>query len=118
MQVKVKIPENRVGEFLDKFRRESTMTYEGLLLEDDITIMEKYFRENGYDKDDFTLFYTDGKTISDYYSLTGDNRYPDDLTIVFVPDYYNIKVKAVTGARWFDDIVLDNHITEKKQHGK
>lgn len=118
MQVKVKIPENRVGEFLDKFEKESTMAFEGLIIDGDITTMEKYFRENGYDKDDFTLFYTDGKTVSDYYSLTGDNRYPDDLTMVFVPDYYNIKVKALTGARWFDDIVLNNRIAERKQHDK
>ena len=112
MQVKVKIPENRVGEFLDKFERESTMTYEGLSLSDDMTEMENYFREYGYDKEDFILFYTDGKTVSDYYSLTGDNRYPDDLTIVFVPDYYDIKIKVTTGARWFDDIVLNNRMRE------
>lgn len=112
--VKVKIPEGRVSEFLDDFEKKSTLTYIGLLLSDEsVSDMEKSLRGYGYDKEELLIYYTDGATLNSYYGLTGSNRYTDDLTIVFVPDFYNPIAKVFTGAHWFDDIVAHNRIRER-----
>lgn len=111
--VKVKIPGGRVKEFLDKFEKESVFTYEGLSLSDQSTsAMEDCLRSYGYDKEELLVYYTEGATLNSYYGLTGGNRYADELTIVFVPDFYNPIAKITTGARWFDDIVANNRRRE------
>ena len=50
--------------------------------------------------------------MNDYFHLTGSNRYPDDLVIITIDDYYNVTIKLLLGARWFDDIVDNNQIME------
>lgn len=111
--VKVKIPEDRVAEFLDDFEKNSVFTYEGLLLSDQsVADMEKSLRGFGYDKEELLVYYTDGETLNSYYGLTGSNRYSEDLIIVFVPDFYNPVARIVTGARWFDDVVANNRRRE------
>ena len=111
--VKVKIPEGRVEEFLDKFEKESVLTYIGLSLSDEsVADMEKSLRGYGYDKEELLVYYTDGATLNSHYGLTGDNRYSEDLPIVFVPDFYNPIAKIVTGAHWFDDVVANNRRRE------
>lgn len=116
--IKVKIPEGRVEEFLDKFEKESVFTYEGLSLSDQSTsAMEDCLRSYGYDKEELLVYYTDGATLNSHYGLTGDNRYSEDLIIVFVPDFYNPIAKISTGARWFDDIVANNLERQKEMGG-
>ena len=111
--VKVKIPEGRVEEFLDEFEKKSTFTYIGLSLSDDsVADMEKSLRGYGYDKEELLVYYTDGAILNSYYGLTGGNRYSEDLTIVFVPDFYNPIARIVTGAHWFDDVVANNRRRE------
>lgn len=111
--VKVKIPEGRVEEFLDKFEKQSVLTYEGLSLSDQSTsAMEDCLRSYGYDKEELLVYYTHGATLNSHYDLTGGNRYPEDLIIVFVPDFYNPIAKISTDARWFDDIVASNRKRE------
>lgn len=106
----VKVPEGRVDEYLEKFFSSSAFTFEGL----DITNkrenkkLEKLFRENGYEDDEMLMYWFEGKTMNEKYKLTGDNRYPDDLTFVVVPEFYNPMFKLMIGARWFDDIVGQN----------
>lgn len=117
--VKVKIPEDRAAEFLDDFEKKSVLTYEGLLLSDQsVADMEKSLRGFGYDKEELLVYYTDGATLNSYYGLTGDNQYNNNLTIVFVPDFYNPIAKFVTGARWFDDIVANNRRRELLKNDK
>ena len=111
--VKVKRPEGRVEEFLEEFEKNSVFTYEGLSLSDQSTsAMEDCLRSYGYDKEELLIYYTDGATLNSHYSLTGGNRYPEDLNIVFVPDFYNPIAKISTGARWFDDIAANNRERE------
>lgn len=111
--VKVKIPEGRVEEFLEEFEKKSVLTYIGLSLsEESVADMEDCLRSYGYDKEELLVYYTEGATLNSYYGLTGGNRYPDDLIIVFVPDFYNPIVKITTGARWFDDVVANNRRRE------
>lgn len=110
----VRVPEGRVDEFLDKFFMESTFTFEGLDVskKNDLKKLEKVFREHGYTKDVFLMYWFSGKEMNEKYKLTGDNRYPDDLTFVTIPEYYNPMLKMLVGARWFDDIVQTNLETE------
>ena len=59
-----------------------------------------------------------GKTMNSVYGLTGDNSYPDDLTIVSVKledmeDSSKIIIpRFQIGAKWFDDIVANNQTRE------
>ena len=117
--VLVKVPENRVDEFLDKFYRDSCMTFEGL----DITakesreLMEAHFRENGYTNDEMLCYWFSGNVMNDKYNLTNENRYRDELTFVVIPDFYNPVFKMMVGARWFADIVDGNAEREKEMRG-
>ena len=61
-----------------------------------------------------------GKTMNDVYGLTGNNAYPDDCTIVSIKleDMENSMAVVVPrfqiGARWFDDIVMNNAARENQ----
>ena len=55
--------------------------------------------------------------MNKHYGLTGSNAYPDDITIVVIPEYYNPIVKLQLGARWFDDIVYNNAIRQNAING-
>lgn len=113
MMAIVRVPENNnviVQDFIDK----SMFTFEGLDITDKkgLKEMEKLFRENGYDKKDFLMYVLSGKQMNEYFGLTDENAYPEDLNIVVIPDFYNIGIKVGLGARWFDDIVASNSIRQ------
>ena len=60
-----------------------------------------------------------GREMNEEYGLTGDNRYPDDLTFLAFPlDGLDIKrlaiFKLVAGFHWFDDIV-DNDVRREQE---
>jgi len=115
----VRVPENRVTEFLDKFFNTSAFTFEGL----DITDkkgnkqLEEALRSAGYEKDEILTYWFTGAEMNKRYSLTGDNRYADDLTFLVVPEFYNPMFKMLVGARWFDDIVASNAWREAEMEG-
>lgn len=65
-----------------------------------------------------TLWYTFlGEDMNEFYSLTGSNRYPDDLHFLAF-DIIGLDIgklamfKLVHRDRWFDDIVDNNAIAE------
>lgn len=66
-----------------------------------------------------TAYIIKGKTMNDVYMLTGNNKYPDDCTIVSIKleDMENSMAVVIPrfciGARWFDDIVMNNAAREK-----
>lgn len=115
----VKVPENRMNEYLDEFFNTSAFTFEGI----DITNkqsnkeLETALRENGYAEDDILAYHYSGKDMNEKYNLTGDNRYPDDLTFLTIPKFYNPMFKMLAGARWFDDIVDNNLRREMEKAG-
>ncbi len=66
---------------------------------------------------DFITF--SGKDMNDEFNLTGDNRYPDDLTFLAFPlDNLNISKLAIFKLkmqdRWFDDVV-DNNLDREER---
>lgn len=69
------------------------------------------------------VYITKGATMNKVLNLTGNNAYPDDLTIVSVrlDDMQNssaiIMPRFAIGARWLDDIINNNLMRERKRHG-
>lgn len=69
------------------------------------------------------VYITKGATMNELLNLTGNNAYPDDLTIVSVrlDDMQNpnavILPRFAIGARWLDDIINNNLMRERKRHG-
>lgn len=64
-------------------------------------------------------FTCNGKDVNEEFSLVGDNRFKDELTLLFFPlDGLNIGklaiFKLMRGDRWFDD-VIDNSIEEEDE---
>lgn len=61
-----------------------------------------------------TAYIIKGKTMNDVYMLTGNNKYPDDCTIVSIKledmeNYEKIVIpRFEIGGRWFNDIVANN----------
>lgn len=118
MQI-VKVPENREKEFLQAFQEGSMFTFEGLDISDKSTLkpLESILRKSGFSEPELLLYYFTGKVMNKHYGLTGSNAYPDDITIVVIPEYYNPIVKLQLGARWFDDIVYNNAIRQNGING-
>lgn len=76
------------------------MTWEGLIEED----FQKAIELCG--EGDAKGYIITGVDMNKHYGLTGDNKYPDDLTIFAV---YPFRCLAIMyGARWFTDIVDNN----------
>lgn len=93
------------------------LTYEGMAIPSKLDIsgrkkIEDSFRNGGYKEKEFTIYKISGKTMNEYFGLTGDNAYKDDLNIIVIPDFYNVAFKMQTGGRWFDDIVSSNSIRQ------
>ena len=68
------------------------------------------------------MFTFKGKSMNKYYRLEGDHAYPDDLTFLsFHIDKLDrgklAMYKLRIGARWFDDIVDNNHYHMKEDFG-
>lgn len=67
-----------------------------------------------------TAYIIKGKTMNNVYALTGDNAYPDDLTLVAIKledmeDWTQVVMpRFQIGARWFDDIVMNNAARESE----
>ena len=90
----------------------SALTLEGLNKEDAHHFME--WVKNITPVTDEVVYIIKGKTMNLAYGLTGDNAYPNDLTIQAIPLNLVKNFAALViprfniGARWFDDIVANN----------
>ena len=95
----------------------SALTMEGLA-EDSIPEFIDWVKQYTPMKSE-TAYIIKGKTMNDVYMLTGNNKYPDDCTIVSIKleDMENSMAVVIPrfqiGARWFDDIVMNNAAREK-----
>lgn len=101
-------------EELNNLYETSCFTWEGM--NDDIgnlAAIESAIRENGYKEKECAFYSYKGKLMNDAYELSGCNAYPDDLTFISIPNFYNPMFKIAYGARWFDDIVDNNEMRER-----
>lgn len=109
-------------EDLDYLYDQSALTFEGTVCdEDNLDYIFNEFKEiDAGPKKDFKFYIIKGKLMNEKYQLTGDNRYPNDLTILSIPlDYFENYSVLVTwriqyDGRWFSDIVDNNSRREKE----
>lgn len=106
---------------LDELRNlGSALTIEGLT-EDSIPDFINWVKEHTPMKNEI-VYVIKGKTMNRVYGLTGKNAYPDDLTIVSIKleDMENsmavVAPRFEIGARWFDDIVMNNAMRESENN--
>ena len=78
----------------------SAMTWEGLIEEDFGVALDMCGAEGAKG------YVTTGKVMNEICRLTGNNAYPDDLTIFSIDKYKGLAI--MFGARWLDDIVSNN----------
>ena len=78
----------------------SAMTWEGLIEEDFGAALDMCGAEGAKG------YVTKGKVMNEICHLTGNNAYPDDLTIFSIDKYKGLAI--MYGARWLDDIVSNN----------
>lgn len=98
------IKEIKTKKELDQLVNDWAPTWEGLSLEG----LEDALKEIDPSVE---IVYCKGKTYNDCYDLTGNNRYPDYLTIVFLSDYDKSKQmqwKIEYGCRWAWDVLWNN----------
>ena len=78
----------------------SAMTWEGLIEEDFGTVLDMCGAEGAKG------YVTTGKVMNEICHLTGNNAYPDDLTIFSIDKFEGLAF--MFGARWMDDILSSN----------
>lgn len=78
----------------------SAMTWEGLIEEDFGVALDMCGAEGAKG------YVTTGKVMNEICHLTGNNAYPDDLTIFSIDKYKGLAI--MFGARWMDDIISNN----------
>ena len=78
----------------------SAMTWEGLREEDFGAALDMCGAEGAKG------YVTKGKVMNEICHLTGNNAYPDDLTIFSIDKYKGLAI--MVGARWMDDILSSN----------
>lgn len=101
------------SEQFDYLYNDSALTLEGLT-EDSIGDFIDWIAERAEFKTEPTAYVIKGRDMNNHYGLTGDNAYPNDLSIVSVPLEIMENPGAIViprfqiGGRWFDDIVENN----------
>ena len=78
----------------------SAMTWEGLREEDFGVALDRCGVEGAKG------YVTTGKVMNEICHLTGNNAYPDDLTIFSIDKFKGLAI--MVGARWMDDILSSN----------
>ena len=111
----VKVPENREEEHLKEFENTSAFTFEGIDLSDKSNVVqfEQAARKAGFTEKHMIGYWFKGSVMNRVYRLSGTNAYPEDLTFLVIPHFYNPVFKIMIGARWFDDIVNNNSIKQR-----
>ena len=108
---------------LDELYNESAFTLEGFSpAAENLCALENWLKSHGAIIDGEAVAHIiKGGFMNLSYDLTGDNAYPNELTIISVTGIDQIKIalqRFMIGGRWFDDIVENNERREKEQRGE
>lgn len=115
----VLVKDHEVARVAKRLEKEEAFTMEGLCKESIPDLANWLVKEAGClteeeaEKKDAIVF--SGKQLNTLWGLTGDNRYPDNLTIICVSleGFRNIPKLSIrrfaVGGRWFTD-VRDNNL--------
>ena len=105
---------------LDEFYEDWDLTFIGCTTDDEnMKFLINWFEEHNCKMKQENIYVVKGKLMNDYYHLTGDNAYPNDLNIVVVKqkDLSNpeniIIPRFAIGGRWFTDVVDNNARRER-----
>lgn len=109
-------------EQLDDLINDSALTWEGLKMdtEENYKQVTDWMRKHGAKPKTENVYITEGKTMNELEGLTGDNAYPDDLSIVSfkLSEIENAMALAIprfsVQGRWMDDIVENNRRREER----
>lgn len=82
----------------------AAMTWEGLIEEDFGVALDMCGAEGAKG------YVTTGKVMNEICHLTGNNAYPDDLTIFSIDKFRGLAI--MFGARWMDDVISNNAYRE------
>ena len=110
------------AEDLGMLYQDSALTIEGLA-EKSIPDFVNWIEQHTKLRKDCFIYKISGETMNTYCGNTGDNCYPDDLTIVSVKlsdmkDASKIIIpRFEIGGRWFDDVVNNNRSREREKQG-
>lgn len=113
----IQIDESNIAT-LNQLYDDSSLTIEGLA-PDDIEAFVDFVDEAASLKKR-RAYIISGKTMNKAYRLHDENKYPEDLNIVAImlADMKNPSAVAIPrfsiGGRWYDDIVDNNAIREKR----
>lgn len=108
--------------YLDEFYNDWDLTFVGTTIDDEnLLFLKNWFEEYNCKmlKEDFYVI--NGKLMNDYYNLTGNNQYPNNLNILVVKqkDLENVNnivmPRFELGGRWFTDIVDNNEMREREE---
>ena len=108
---------------IKELERGSAFTWEGMTLDQnnineiaDAFINEQLVKP---ETDEIIGYMWYGRTMNSLYQLSGDNQYQDDLPFLsFDNKCFNgsgslTVFKVMVGARWLDDIVINNSLNEE-----
>ena len=106
-----------------ELERVDAMTFEGVIAEDDsFEAIIEFLKEYNAIPEDRKLvkfWVIRGDKMNKHYKLTGDNAYPDNLTIINIPLE---QLKSISGValpmrryngRWYSDVVSNNERRER-----
>ena len=105
----------------DEFYEKWSLTFEGTTIDDsNLNWLINWFKEHNCNmiKEDFYVI--KGRMMNDYYHLTGDNAYPDNINILVIKleDLENpdgiYRPRFEIGGRFFNDI-CDNNARRERQ---
>lgn len=106
------------SETLQKLYKGSGCTMLGYMPEE-LPLYINQLKENGFLKEDFTVYTCDGSDLNTEFKLEGQNKFPDDLHIFIIDPAdmkdlgkFAISLRFQMGYRWLDDIINNSRPDE------
>lgn len=99
---------------IEALASQSAFTFEGMSTEkENLEAIVNWLKSKEATKENETITFhlIAGKLMNECYSLTGDNAYPGDLTIMSLTGINTFKLALArfeVGGRWLDDIIDNN----------
>lgn len=109
----ITLADDQVQEKFKEFYSNSDLTISGMI-PDEAQLYVDYLKEHTGIREDVAGYIYTGKAMNDHYNLSGDNRYPDDIHFLTIPNVAFESIMAIAiprlqvGGRWFSDIVDNN----------
>lgn len=114
----IKVKDHKTLKMLEE---QSALTVEGLIEEDAPLFLDWVKHRSPVTTE--SVYIIKGNIMNEVYGLTGENAYPDDLTLQAIPLNLIKNVSAIIiprfeiEGRWFDDIVENNAMREAMNNG-